>query len=106
MNAPSLHEIAQMPISASTKAMREHYVPDWRKPIPEGVTEKQFFKVKLSASVSLSETFEYHDVEAWSEEEAEQIATDKAWDEIQSEHGIFAEIEVIDATVTKSGDSK
>lgn len=77
---PTLHEIAAMPWPASRNAMRKHYVHDWGVPIPDGVDRKKSFKVEVSYTVTEKheETIE---VEAFSEDEAKELAQDKVADE-------------------------
>ena len=83
---PTLHEIAAMPWPASRNAMRKHYVHDWGVPIPDGVDRKKSFKVEVSFTVT-EKRDEIVEVEAFSEEEAKELAQDKcaadhsgAWD--------------------------
>jgi hypothetical protein len=81
---PSLQDIAAMPYPASLKAMREHYQPDWGKPLPEGATEKRNFEVTVrwEARVRGSDTVE---VEAWSEAEAQVLAEEKVCEAVEAE---------------------
>lgn len=73
---PTRHEIAAMPFPASVTAMRKHYVKDWAIPTPEGVDGKRKFAVKFQYSISNTET-ETVEVEAWTEEEAEELGVEK-----------------------------
>lgn len=67
---PTLHEIAAMPYPSSVRAMRKHYEPHWGKPVPEG-GEKRLFEVTVEWSARGHETYE---VEAFTEDEAEDLA--------------------------------
>lgn len=73
---PTLHEIAAMPFPASVTAMRKHYQKDWGKPLPEGLTEKRKFRVEVNFEVSYTDS-DTVEVEAWTEEEAEDLASEK-----------------------------
>lgn len=72
MDKPTLHEIAAMPLPASLNAMREHYNPHWGKPIPED-GEKQSYSVRVYYHVTGDEIY---DVEAFTEEEAVELAAE------------------------------
>lgn len=74
-----------MPYPQSVRAMREHYVPDWGKPIPEGVTSKRAFKVRVETTVSYRREDKVT-VSAWSREEAGKQAESEVFDRIWLEH--------------------
>lgn len=83
---PSLREIAEMPYPASLLAMRQHYNPEWGKPIPDGAKLRTFrVKVEYSYSVSERETVE---VEAFTKEEAEDKACEQISLKTPSEYDI------------------
>jgi len=73
---PSLHEIAAMPFPASTEAMRKYYNPEWGRPIPEGLDKKRSFKVRVNYTYRVADD-ETVTVEAWTEEEAEELAAEE-----------------------------
>lgn len=97
MDKPSLHEIAAMPYPASLQAMRKHYVHDWGKPVPEGVTAKQKFDVEVEYEVT-----ERHrktvEVEAWNEDEASEEACLK----VENWHRLADDVEIENVTVKPS----
>lgn len=72
MDKPSLHDIAAMPYPASVNAMRKHYNPEWGRPVPEG-GERRTFEVELDIEYTGSDTH-WIKVEAFTEEEAEELA--------------------------------
>jgi len=76
MTKPTLHEIAAMPFPQSIEAMRTHYQRDWAKPLPKSVEAKRKFRVEVEYEVSYSDT-ETVEVEAWSGEEAEDLAAEE-----------------------------
>jgi hypothetical protein len=76
MSAPTLHEIAAMPLSIGLKAIREHYDPHWGKEIPKG---KGKFRVTFDWAV---EGHFDDEVEAESEEEAKCMAEEMVKDDI------------------------
>jgi len=69
---PSLHEIAAMPFPASMLAMRKHYNPVWGKHIEDGA-EKATYEVRFEYSYKCEEV-DYFEVEAFTEQEAEEMA--------------------------------
>lgn len=69
---PTLHEIAAMPFPASQAVMREFYNPHWGMPTA-GDGEKRAYKVRLHYSYSVEDEATFQ-VEAFSEEEAEELA--------------------------------
>ena len=76
MSVPTLHEIAAMPFPASLNAMREHYNKDWGRPVPEDSDgELRTYLVSVSYSIRDLITVE---VEAYSEDEARDLAEDEA----------------------------
>lgn len=75
--APTIHEIAAMPFPASQSARRKFYNPDWGKPIPDGAEGKQTYRIRVRLSTRSSHT-ETIEVEAWSEDEARDQASDEA----------------------------
>lgn len=94
MSKPTLHEIAAMPFPKSVEAMRAHYVKDWAKPIPEGISEKRKFRVKVEYEVSYSDS-ETVEVEAWTTEDAEELAAERVAKEVEREaNSPFAYAEV------------
>ena len=90
---PSLHEIAAMPFPASQEAMRKHYNPHWGKDVPDD-GEKRRYKVKVRWIAEGSETYE---VEAFSEDEAEELAGE----EFDSDGCIPDDAEWDDCTITE-----
>lgn len=96
---PTLHEIAAMPFPASRNAMRKHYVHDWGVPIPDGVDRKKSFKVEVSYTVTEKHD-EIFEVEAFSEDEAKDLAQDKVADEHRHAYDIDFE-----DTRVKSGET-
>lgn len=70
---PTIQEIAAMPFPASVEAMRKHYNPHWGKDVPED-GEKRTFDVRVEWSVNGSESYT---VEAFSEDEAEDLALEE-----------------------------
>lgn len=80
MSVPTLHEIAAMPFSAGQKAVREHYDPHWGKELPEG-------KVKFRVQFDWTLEGEFNEeIEAESEEEAQEIAESMIHDDTYSAH--------------------
>lgn len=74
---PTLHEIAAMPFPASMLAMRKHYNPDWHTDPPEGdrgIDRK--WKVWITFE-QRSQDEELIEVEAGSQDEAEELAMAK-----------------------------
>lgn len=93
MNAPSLHEIAEMPFPASMLAMRKHYNADWHKPEHDPSTLKPF-KVRVSYSVRVTDSRSYA-VEAADEEHARKLAEDLFDDDDTVEDGgVFGSVDV------------
>lgn len=97
---PTLHEIAAMPFPASAEAMRKHYVHDWGKPVPEGVTRKREFAVEVEFTVTSVER-ETVTVEAFSESEAEELASDK----IALANRFADDCEIMNTKVLKGGEA-
>ena len=81
---PTLQEIAAMPFPASIEAMRKYYQRDWAKPLPEGATEKRKFRVQVDYEASFTGT-QSVEVEAWTEEEAEDIGAEKVCGAVERE---------------------
>lgn len=87
MTKPTLHEIAAMPFPSSRSAMREHYDKAWGCDAPDdGVMRK--FAVTVDVTLETSETYT---VEAFTEEEAEEVACGFAEDD----HGHSAYVDVV-----------
>jgi len=78
MARPTLHDIAAMPFPASLNAMRQHYNPAWGKPVSEKGLQR--FKVEIEYEYTIRDR-QAVQVEAYSEEEAIEIAADKLADE-------------------------
>jgi hypothetical protein len=89
---PTLHEIAAMPYSETIKAMRKHYVKDWGKPVPDGATEKQKFEVRVSYEARIVGS-DIVEVEAWSEDEALELAEDKVCKQVEDDAFAFDDID-------------
>jgi len=82
MTTPSLHDIANMPLSQTAVAMRKFYDPNWGKE----VSEKGQYRVCFNWSIEGS----YDDtVEADSPKEAVEIAEEQARDEAGCYDGTF-----------------
>lgn len=77
---PSLHEIAAMPFPASMFEMRKHYNSAWGKPIPDD-GQKRSYKVCVNYEVHSTET-RMVTVEAFSEEEACELAENEVADDL------------------------
>jgi hypothetical protein len=91
---PTLHEIAAMPFPKSVEAMRKHYVRDWGKPIPEGVTKKRKFRVDVEYEVSYSDT-QTVEVEAWTANEAEDLAANQVAESAEQDASVpFPDVEI------------
>ena len=101
MSAPSLHEIAAMPYPQSIKAMREHYVHDWGKPIPDGASTKQTYAVEMLFTLTVNE-HETIEIEAWSE--AETIA--EAEDQVSRMHSHAEDIDFLETKASVRGVSQ
>ena len=78
---PTLHEIAAMPYPQSLQAMRKHYNPKWGAEIPDGVLKPKKFSVEVEYALHT-----YNDevitVEAFTAEEAEELAADKVVEDL------------------------
>lgn len=105
MNAekPSLHEIAAMPFPSSQNAMRKYYNPQWGKPIPDGA-EKQTYAVQIDFEVTLTDSRTV-EVEAFTEEEAEELGSDLVGEELDGEYGISADVDFTRVHAKPRGDA-
>ncbi len=99
MSTPTLHEIAAMPFPESVKAMRQHYVKDWGMPVPDGAT-KLTYKVKLRYSYEVHGT-ETVQVEAFSDEEAEDKAGEALADQLTVD-----DLDIAEAVIVSRGDAQ
>ena len=95
---PTIHEIAAMPYPASERAMREHYNPDWHKPIPESVTAPSEFTVDVEYSLCVTETVT---VEAWTEEEALGKAAEEVAERAKADAPLYAAVEIEHCSLAK-----
>lgn len=85
-----------MPYPTSVNAMRKYYNPAWGRPLPDGATGPRKFKVEVSYSYRGSDVSTI-EVEAWSEEEAREIAAEKV--EENADLSWDAEIDIDDCRI-------
>lgn len=89
---PTLHEIAAMPFPASVEAMREHYNPHWGK--DTGDNELRTYRVKVIYETR-SDEIQVVEVEAFTEEEALDLAEDKVAEDFMTDDDEIVGSEVI-----------
>lgn len=89
---PTLHEIAAMPFPASVEAMREHYNPHWGKDTGDG--QLRTFKVKVIYETR-SDEIQVVEVEAFTEQEALDLAEDKVAEEYMTDEDEIVGSEIV-----------
>jgi hypothetical protein len=99
---PSIQEVAAMPYPASVRAMREHYNPQWGKPVPEGKLRR--YSVEVDYSFRGRDTWST-EVNAHSREEAEELAGD-AFDKADLDLPWDAEVDDAKFDIAEAGEPR
>lgn len=90
---PSIHDIAAMPYPQSLHAMRQYYDPQWGMDTGDGA--KKTFRCVVEYEIRDQTTV---DVEAFTPEEAKDLAADKVAGDLEAEGHFPGAVDIGDVT--------